>query len=80
MGNTCKFHGNNDIHVNTHPPRIARRILAYENRGGTHAKKNAQTPQEIPPMMWNLENVSEIARNLGKAASYPARNFTLPPP
>ncbi len=39
MGNTCKSHENNDVHVNTHPPRIARRILAYENRGGTHAQK-----------------------------------------
>ena len=32
-------HENNDVPVNTGLPRIARWILAYENRGETHAKK-----------------------------------------
>ena len=39
MGNTCKFHENNDVPVNTNPPRIARWILAYKNRGETLAQK-----------------------------------------
>ena len=39
MGNTCEFHENNDVPVNTDPPRIARWILAYKNRGGTLAKQ-----------------------------------------
>ena len=39
MGNTCKSHENNDVPVNTNPPRIARWILAYKNRGETLAQK-----------------------------------------